>query len=128
MSDTLSLLHELAANPVTAYRMQLNNNQNPENDPSTFGQLVPLLLMSLTVFTFLQIVSGMSRPPSFFPSPKSDMVSRNRARPRAETTRQRLRLRLAPRLVRCELRILLPVPPHTLLRSVRPRNRLDTRS
>ncbi|KAK4234416.1 hypothetical protein C8A03DRAFT_37805, partial [Achaetomium macrosporum] len=37
--------------------MQFSNNQNPENDPSTFGQLVPLLLMSLTVFTFLQIVS-----------------------------------------------------------------------
>jgi succinate-acetate transporter protein len=39
--------------------MQLNNNENPENDPTTFGQLVPLLLISLTVFTFLQIVSGM---------------------------------------------------------------------
>ncbi len=39
--------------------MQLSNKRNPENDPSTFGQLVPLLLMSLTVFTFLQIVSGM---------------------------------------------------------------------
>ncbi|KAK4107903.1 hypothetical protein N656DRAFT_462551 [Canariomyces notabilis] len=32
-------------------------NINPENDPSTFGQLVPLLLMSLTVFTFLTILS-----------------------------------------------------------------------
>ncbi|KAK4156591.1 hypothetical protein C8A00DRAFT_12484 [Chaetomidium leptoderma] len=38
--------------------MGLTNNLNPENDPSTFGQLVPLLLMSLTVFTFLQIISG----------------------------------------------------------------------
>ncbi|KAH6651354.1 hypothetical protein F5144DRAFT_589589 [Chaetomium tenue] len=28
--------------------MQLSNNGNPENDPSTFGQLVPVLLMSLT--------------------------------------------------------------------------------
>jgi hypothetical protein len=37
--------------------IQLSNNGNPENDPSTFGQLVPVLLMSLTVFTFLQIVS-----------------------------------------------------------------------
>ncbi|SPQ23339.1 8a176297-9c53-46cb-8a71-a93f7138ac22 [Thermothielavioides terrestris] len=37
--------------------MQPVNNQNPENDPTTFGQLVPVLLMSLTVFTFLQIIS-----------------------------------------------------------------------
>ncbi|KAK4034175.1 hypothetical protein C8A01DRAFT_39347 [Parachaetomium inaequale] len=37
--------------------IERTNNRNPENDPSTFGQLVPLLLMSLTVFTFLQIVS-----------------------------------------------------------------------
>ncbi|GAB1315533.1 TRP C-terminal domain-containing protein [Madurella fahalii] len=34
-----------------------SRNTNPENDPSTFGQLVPMLLMSLTVFTFLTIIS-----------------------------------------------------------------------
>ncbi|KAK0673133.1 hypothetical protein QBC41DRAFT_343212 [Cercophora samala] len=28
-----------------------------ENDPSTFGQLVPVLLISLTLFTFLQVIS-----------------------------------------------------------------------
>ncbi|KAK4147370.1 uncharacterized protein C8A04DRAFT_24612 [Dichotomopilus funicola] len=41
--------------------IQLTNGINPENDPSTFGQLVPLLLMSLTVFTFLQILSQRIR-------------------------------------------------------------------
>ncbi|KXX74659.1 hypothetical protein MMYC01_209265 [Madurella mycetomatis] len=34
-----------------------SRNTNPENDPSTFGQLVPMLLMSLTIFTFLNTVS-----------------------------------------------------------------------
>lgn len=29
-----------------------------ENDPSTFGQLVPVLLISLTLFTFMQVISG----------------------------------------------------------------------
>lgn len=43
-------------------RIEKVNNRNPENDPSTFGQLVPLLLISLTVFTFLQIISGTSLP------------------------------------------------------------------
>ncbi|VBB80340.1 Putative protein of unknown function [Podospora comata] len=28
-----------------------------ENDPSTFGQLVPVLLISLTLFTFMQVIS-----------------------------------------------------------------------
>ncbi|KAL1838073.1 hypothetical protein VTJ49DRAFT_3093 [Mycothermus thermophilus] len=41
--------------------IQKSNNQNPENDPSTFGQLVPLLLMSLTLFTFMQILSERIR-------------------------------------------------------------------
>ena len=39
--------------------LELSNGRNPENDPSSFGQLVPLLLMALTLFTFLQILSGM---------------------------------------------------------------------
>ncbi|KAK0629273.1 hypothetical protein B0T17DRAFT_505855 [Bombardia bombarda] len=30
---------------------------NPENDPASFGQLVPVLLIALTVFTFMQILS-----------------------------------------------------------------------
>ncbi|EGS19678.1 uncharacterized protein CTHT_0041590 [Thermochaetoides thermophila DSM 1495] len=30
---------------------------SPEDDPSTFGQLIPLLLIFLTLFTFLQIMS-----------------------------------------------------------------------
>lgn len=47
---------------LTATRIQKSSNgRNPENDPSTFGQLVPLLLMSLTVFTFVQIINGMPR-------------------------------------------------------------------
>jgi hypothetical protein len=32
---------------------------SPEDDPSTFSQLIPLLLIFLTLFTFLQIMSGM---------------------------------------------------------------------
>lgn len=38
--------------------MQLDGGLNPEDDPTTFGQLVPMLLVVLTVFTFVQIVSG----------------------------------------------------------------------
>lgn len=30
---------------------------NPENDPWSFGQLVPLLLMSLTLYTFVQVIA-----------------------------------------------------------------------
>ncbi|KAK3940418.1 hypothetical protein QBC46DRAFT_288338 [Diplogelasinospora grovesii] len=38
--------------------LQLSGSgKNPENDPSSFGQLVPMLLMSFTVFTFLQDIS-----------------------------------------------------------------------
>ncbi|KAJ4384395.1 hypothetical protein N0V85_008342 [Neurospora sp. IMI 360204] len=37
--------------------IQLYNGTNPENDPKSFGQLVPLLMMTLTVFTFLQMLS-----------------------------------------------------------------------
>jgi hypothetical protein len=37
---------------------------NPENDATTFGQLVPLLLILLTVFTMLQIVGGKPLNPS----------------------------------------------------------------
>ncbi|KAK3693121.1 hypothetical protein B0T22DRAFT_369483 [Podospora appendiculata] len=33
---------------------------NPENEWTTFGQLVPILLISLTIFTFLHILSGQS--------------------------------------------------------------------
>ncbi|KAK0744483.1 hypothetical protein B0T21DRAFT_447687 [Apiosordaria backusii] len=32
-------------------------NRIAENDPSTFGQLVPVILISLTIFTFLQVIS-----------------------------------------------------------------------
>ncbi|KAK3381073.1 hypothetical protein B0H63DRAFT_196098 [Podospora didyma] len=37
--------------------MDKNNGKNPENDPATFGQLVPVLLITLVIFTFLQILS-----------------------------------------------------------------------
>lgn len=38
--------------------IQLFDGTNSENDPKSFGQLVPLLMMTLTVFTFLQMLSG----------------------------------------------------------------------
>jgi len=31
---------------------------SPEDDPTTFGQLIPLFLIFLTFFAFLQIMSG----------------------------------------------------------------------
>ncbi|KAK3401693.1 hypothetical protein B0T20DRAFT_450676 [Sordaria brevicollis] len=37
--------------------IQLFDGTNSENDPKSFGQLVPLLMMTLTVFTFLQMLS-----------------------------------------------------------------------
>jgi hypothetical protein len=37
------------------------NNGNPENDPTSFGQLVPLCLIALSLFTFLQIWSDQLR-------------------------------------------------------------------
>ncbi len=38
--------------------LALENGKNPEDDPTTFGQLVPLLLIALTIFTMLQVLSG----------------------------------------------------------------------
>ncbi|KAL2264591.1 hypothetical protein VTJ83DRAFT_7101 [Remersonia thermophila] len=64
------------------------NNQNPENDPTTFGQLVPLLLITFTVFTFLQIISGMTFGPLFSTTPLPDILS-ERIRNRRE--RERIR-------------------------------------
>ncbi|KAI1104821.1 hypothetical protein F4804DRAFT_173116 [Jackrogersella minutella] len=37
--------------------MQLANNQNPENDAKSFGQLVPIFSSALIVFSFAQIIS-----------------------------------------------------------------------
>ncbi|GAB1317964.1 TRP C-terminal domain-containing protein [Madurella fahalii] len=37
--------------------IERSGNLNPENDPWSFGQLVPLLLMSLTLYTFIQVIS-----------------------------------------------------------------------
>ncbi|KAK3948310.1 hypothetical protein QBC32DRAFT_351889 [Pseudoneurospora amorphoporcata] len=37
--------------------IQLFDGYNSENDPKSFGQLVPLLMITLTVFTFLQMLS-----------------------------------------------------------------------
>ncbi|KAI1811890.1 hypothetical protein GGS20DRAFT_578745 [Poronia punctata] len=34
-----------------------DNNQNPENDPTSFGQLVPILTSGLILFSFCQIIS-----------------------------------------------------------------------
>lgn len=34
---------------------------NPENDATTFGQMVPILMISMTLFTFLQTWSGMCK-------------------------------------------------------------------
>jgi hypothetical protein len=44
--------------------MELNGGGNPEDDPTSFGQLVPMLLVVLTVFSFVQIVSDKDH---FFP-------------------------------------------------------------
>jgi hypothetical protein len=38
--------------------MQLTNGKSPEDDATTFGQLVPIFLCALTVFSFCQIISG----------------------------------------------------------------------
>ncbi|KAI3320569.1 hypothetical protein HD806DRAFT_524605 [Xylariaceae sp. AK1471] len=38
--------------------IELQNNQNPENDGTSFGQLVPILTSALIFFSFLQIISG----------------------------------------------------------------------
>ncbi len=50
--------------------LALSNGKNPEDDPTSFGQLVPLLLIGLTIFTMLQILSGESPlAPDSLPSP-----------------------------------------------------------
>jgi hypothetical protein len=46
-----------------------NNNVNPENDATSFGQLVPIFLSALILFSFLQTISGQFTP-SPFPLPK----------------------------------------------------------
>lgn len=38
--------------------MELEDGQNPENDATSFGQLVPICLTALTLFAFLGIISG----------------------------------------------------------------------
>lgn len=38
--------------------IQFENNSNPEQDATDFGQLVPIFMSALIVFSFLQIVSG----------------------------------------------------------------------
>jgi hypothetical protein len=38
--------------------LETENGQNPENDATSFGQLVPILTSSLIFFSFLQIFSG----------------------------------------------------------------------
>ena len=42
--------------------MQLENGDNPEDDATTFGQLVPIFLCALTLFSFCQIISGKCPP------------------------------------------------------------------
>ncbi|KAI0112319.1 hypothetical protein F4776DRAFT_350543 [Hypoxylon sp. NC0597] len=41
-----------------------NNNKNPENDATSFGQLVPLFSSAMILFSFAQIVSGAHALPS----------------------------------------------------------------
>lgn len=38
--------------------IQFENNMNPEQDATDFGQLVPIFMSALIVFSFLQIISG----------------------------------------------------------------------
>ncbi|KAI0121358.1 hypothetical protein BJ170DRAFT_588031 [Xylariales sp. AK1849] len=40
----------------------LKNGQNPENDATSFGQLVPIFLSALVLFSFLQTLSGTLSP------------------------------------------------------------------
>lgn len=40
----------------------LDNGSNPENDATSFGQLVPIFLSALILFTFLQTISGKCPP------------------------------------------------------------------
>ena len=43
--------------------MQLSDGgKSPEDDATTFGQLVPVFLTALTIFSFCQILSGMLSP------------------------------------------------------------------
>ena len=42
--------------------MKKEGGKNPEYDSTTFGQLVPLLLTLLTVFTTLQLIGSKSPP------------------------------------------------------------------
>ncbi|KAI1343663.1 hypothetical protein F5Y15DRAFT_172649 [Xylariaceae sp. FL0016] len=37
--------------------IEIENNQNPENDPATFGQLVPIFTSAMIFFSFLQVLS-----------------------------------------------------------------------
>ena len=39
--------------------IKLEDNENPENDATSFGQLVPLFMLCFTFFTLLQIGNGM---------------------------------------------------------------------
>lgn len=41
--------------------IEFENNMNPEQDATDFGQLVPIFMSALILFSFLQIVSG--KPP-----------------------------------------------------------------
>jgi hypothetical protein len=43
--------------------IQRENNQNPENDGTSFGQLVPILTSALILFSFVQIISGELKEP-----------------------------------------------------------------
>lgn len=38
--------------------IEVENNQNPENDAKSFGQLVPIFSSALILFSFAQIISG----------------------------------------------------------------------
>lgn len=42
--------------------IEFENKMNPEQDATDFGQLVPIFMSALILFSFLQIISG--RPPS----------------------------------------------------------------
>lgn len=41
--------------------LQLENGKNPENDPTSFGQLVPIFLTALILFAFIDTANGESR-------------------------------------------------------------------
>ena len=58
--------------------IELENGQNPENDFSSFGQLVPIWTSAMIIFSFFGTISGMNLPslcPIITPTPRNPQPS-----------------------------------------------------